>query len=170
MSLAVKQARFVARGDPGLFGSIGKFLGGVVKTVAGVGGALLPGPVGIGLRAISRIGAPQIQPPAPMARFLPAPMPIRGRAVAPPAALAGMVQAPGLGAIIACPPGFKANKSSYFLMDGSFIEKNTKCVRVRRRNPANSRATDRAIGRIESAKKMAARLGRIRITPACPGK
>ena len=171
MSLAVKAARMQAAGDPGLFGSIGRFLGGAVRTVAGVGATLLPGPAGMALRAVSRIGAggPQIQPRAPAA--------MNGRA------RAGLFGGPGGGvpgaaaraaipveAGLACPPGMHPNKSAYFLKSGEFVPAKTRCVPSRRRNPGNSRANDRAIGRIESAKKMASRLARITIRKECPHK
>ena len=172
MSLAVKQARFVATGDPGLFGSIGKFIGGVGRTVLGVAGTVLPGPVGFLARLAAkgiggRAPAP-IQPIAPRGRPLsiasfPRALPFAGGAV--PTTGAGAVP---VGPALACPPGMRANKSAYFLRDGTFVAKNSRCVAVRRRNPGNSRANDRAIGRIESAKKMAARLGRITIRSPCP--
>jgi hypothetical protein len=52
------------------------------------------------------------------------------------------------------PAGYHANKSSYFLMDGTFVPKGTRWVRNRRRNPANARALSRAIGRIDLGKKL----------------
>jgi hypothetical protein len=66
----------------------------------------------------------------------------------------------GLGA--GCPKGFHPNKSSYWLKDGTFVEKHTKCVRHRRRyNPANAQATSRSIGRVNSAKRMQGALSEI---------
>jgi hypothetical protein len=171
MSLAVKAARLQSAGDPGLFGSIGKFIGGAAKIVGGI----LPGPLGIPLKLggglLSRLaggGAPQIAPRAPQTfqqriaaqQFFP--VPGVGGAAVPVSAITP--------AGIACPSGMHANKSAYFLKSGQFVGKGTRCVPSRRRNPGNSRANDRAIGRIESAKKMAARLGRITIRKECPGK
>jgi len=168
MSLAVKAARQQAVGDPGLFGSIGKFLGGAAKIVGGI----MPGPIGSVLKFGGGLLAPGRTAPAPIAITRPAGFqrggfssfggPARGRGV-PVAAAPQITGAVG----IACPAGMHANKSSYFLRDGTFVGKGTKCVSSRRRNPANSRANDRAIGRIESAKKMAARLGRISIRKEC---
>ena len=170
MSLAVKAARMQVAGDPGLFGSIGKFLGGALKTVGGIVG----GPVGFGLKTIGGFagGGPQIQTRPTM---LPIP---RGRTIGqrgfggPGQLQPGFVgpprPAPAEG--LACPQGFHPNKSSYYMRSGEFIAKGSKCVPSRRRNPANARANDRAIGRIESAKKMAARLGRITIRKECPHK
>lgn len=165
MSLAVKAARMQAMGDPGLFGSIGRFLGGAVKTI----GSVLPGPIGLAARFAGGLlapGQPQRVAPAPTFRRL-SPSgfgrggaPTGGGFVGPPR------PAPAEG--LACPQGMHPNKSAYFLKSGEFIARGSRCVPSRRRNPANSRANDRAIGRIESAKKMAARLGRITIRKECP--
>lgn len=60
----------------------------------------------------------------------------------------------GMGAM--CPPrGFHLNKSSYFLRDGTFIERGTKLVRNRRRNASNGRANDHAIRRLDGAQTQA---------------
>lgn len=177
MSLAVKVARRQVAGDPGLFSSIGKFLGGALKTVGG----LVPGVGGI-LQTVGGLISPNGQP-APQYTTTPY-APVNGGfrrfAGAPPvpAATAGYaagqqyaagIAAPGAPGL-ACPQGYKPNKSGYFLRSGQFVGPGTKCVRYRKKNPANARATDRAIARVESAKKMAARLSRIRITPECPKK
>jgi len=61
-----------------------------------------------------------------------------------------------------CGKGFHPNKSTYFLKDGTRVEKGTRCVRDRRRyNPANAKATSRSIGRINSAKRMQGALSEI---------
>ena len=51
MALSIKQAKAQYRGDPGLFG----FLGKVGKGLLDVGGAVLPGPLGSAARLGSRI-------------------------------------------------------------------------------------------------------------------
>lgn len=79
----------------------------------------------------------------------------------------GTVGAPTAGAQVACPPGFRANKSSYFLRDGTFVAAGSKCVRSRRRNPLNPRALDRAISRVSSAKRASSKLGAISIRKKC---
>jgi hypothetical protein len=63
VSYAVKVYKARYRGDPGLFGDIGKFIGGAVK--GGIGGLLtgnplagLAGAVGGGVRAVSGAGKP----------------------------------------------------------------------------------------------------------------
>lgn len=173
MSLAVKQARFQARGDPGLFGSIGKFLGGVTRTV----GSIVGGPVGFGLRALGGvISPPAAQPVAPRPRIttlspkafglqLPGGGFTRGL---PPSALRQIPGAVPVGAGLACPKGMTPNKSDYFLKSGEFVPAGTRCVSIRRRNPLNPRAADRAISRLESAKKAVTRLNRITIRSKCP--
>jgi len=65
--------------------------------------------------------------------FLPAP-------VTQATAVAGMT--------IACPQGYRPNKSSYYTKQG-FVQKGTKCVRARRRNTMNERALRRALSRVE---------------------
>lgn len=55
-----------------------------------------------------------------------------------------------------CPPrGFHLNKSSYFLRDGTFVQRGTKFVRNRKRNASNGRANDKAIGRLDGAQTQA---------------
>lgn len=88
---------------------------------------------------------------------------------APQRAIAGQVAGrPG----ISCPQGMRPNKSDYWRTDSGgrpvFVEAGTRCVSIRRRNPGNSRANDRAIARIASAKRMAKTLGRISIRKECP--
>jgi len=76
------------------------------------------------------------------------------------------------------PKGYVLNKSSYFLMDGSFVPKGSKWVKIRRRNPANARALSRAIGRIDLGKKLQGTLHEIETKKytkagnrkACPAK
>lgn len=67
MSLQIAAAKSRYQGDPGIFGSIGKFLGGVAKTAVGaVGGLLSGGPLGAisgGIQAAaSAIGGTRQQP------------------------------------------------------------------------------------------------------------
>lgn len=57
-----------------------------------------------------------------------------------------------------CPSGYHPNKSSYFLKDGTFVPEGSRCVKNRRRNPGNMRALDRALGRLNSAKRLQAKL------------
>jgi len=59
--------------------------------------------------------------------------------------------------------GYHLNKSDYFLMSGEFVPAGTRWVKNRKRNPANARATSRAISRITGAKRYAGALSRISI-------
>jgi len=64
-------------------------------------------------------------------------------------------------------PGYHLNKSGYFLLSGQYVPAGTKWVKNRKRNPANARATSRAISRISGAKKYQHALGRISIRKKC---
>lgn len=187
MSLEIKVSRAEAMGDPGLFGSILKGIGGAV------GGFISGGPLGAVSGAIRGIKGgkprrrrPQILParrggrvrPGIGARMQQRRGPVRrqmfeGRisAFGPSVRMEEEFGPPGrngaVGTKVACPSGFRPNKSSYFLRDGTFVPEGTKCVKIRRRNPLNPRALDRAIGRVSSAKKAAKKLGRITIRKKC---
>ena len=39
-----------------------------------------------------------------------------------------------------CPKGMRLNKTSYFLRDGTFVQRESRCVRIRRRDALNGRA------------------------------
>lgn len=39
-----------------------------------------------------------------------------------------------------CPKGMRPNKSSYFLRDGTFVQRESRCVKIRRRDALNGRA------------------------------
>jgi len=66
----------------------------------------------------------------------------------------------------ACPPearvcaprGMHLNKSSYFLRDGTFVEKGSRFVSNRRLNNANGRAQNKAIVRLEKGQDHAKKL------------
>lgn len=137
--------RNVQTGDPGLFGSL--FSG--IKTLGRAAiGVATGGPAG-GIRSL--LPSRGIGPAAP-------------RGVSLPGLLAGAQRAipggeTGLGA--GCPSGHRPNKTAYFLRDGSFVDVGTRCVKNRRRNPANARATSRAISRINGAKRMQSTLASI---------
>jgi len=204
MSIMVKAARMgdpgrirampgigYRQGDPGLFGDI-------FRKVTSVAGTVLPGPLGMGARAIHRLagggratGAPQ-SPLDTRGKFAPKGSPAhraylarqgtrglnlpglgaRGMGIGPPGSRLSLFEpqtngakstAIPVGSVEVKPSGYHLNKSGYFLRDGTYIEPRSVYVKNRRRNPANPRAIDRSIGRIESAKRMASRLGRITI-------
>lgn len=70
-----------------------------------------------------------------------------------------------------CIPGWHANKSSYFLRNGTFIRKGSMCVKNRRRNDMNNHAISNSIKRLTGAKKASKAIGRVTIRCArCPGK
>lgn len=64
------------------------------------------------------------------------------------------------------PSGYHANKSSYFLKDGTFIPKGSIWVKNRRRNPLNPRALSSSMARITSFKGAASKAGLITIRKA----
>lgn len=150
MSLAIQRAKYT--GDPGIFGDIFRGIkgavGGAFKAIAGVPDA---GPGGVPTYP-QQFQQMQPQPRYPMA--LPFVQPRGAAAHLPPPS--------------ACPPGhsmagYHLNKSDYFLRDGTFVPKGTKWVKNRKRNPANARATSRAISRVVGAKRYAQSLNRVSV-------
>lgn len=183
MSLAIQSAK--AQGDPGLFG----FLGKAVGTVAKVATSFIPGPAG----AVARYATGKIfgAGPAPTSRALPAvkslpsiftnttfgarPTPTVRDAMAEetyqtqPQQLQ-LENGGAAGVKIACPQGYKPNKSGYYRTTNGqvhYVEPGSRCVKVRKRNAANPRAADRAISRIESAKRFAKRMSRVTVRKKC---
>jgi len=182
MSMAISRASYT--GDPGFFGDI--FKG--IKKVASV---VLPfTPVGAAYTAGRQFLASRRQPPAPIAGpgsidlsgdwaqvaqrygitiaqaqrgdFPAGPGPVTAQRTmmgAPPPMMNGNGMASA--------GGYHLNKSNYFLMSGEFVPAGSKWVRNRKRNPANARATSRAISRITGAKNYAKSLGRISIRKKC---
>jgi len=85
-----------------------------------------------------------------------------------PGGASGMMGGP---ADSAQPAGYHANKSSYFLQDGTFIPKGSIWVKNRRRNPLNPRALSSSMARITSFKGAASKAGLITIrSPGCKKK
>lgn len=177
------------RGDPGLFG----FLGKVAKGALNIGSSFIPG--GSLIQAGVKTATSILGRKSGKVRSYAMPAtrgPVRGPGIMPTTmASLGLVgrgikqdvPAPGIRAAverflpggatgmqpeIGSPSGYHVNKSSYWLKDGTFIPKGTRWVRNRRRNPLNPRALDRAMGRISSAKNAASKLGRITIRKKCP--
>lgn len=142
------------------------FLGGIVKGIGGfVGGALnvassiVPGPLGavagIASRAIGGGGRRR------------AAAPIRAPQRVAPAG--GMQRRGGRAKAVmtdACPKGERLNKTDYFLSDGTFVPAGSRCVSIRRRNPANARALNRALAREESFIRLARRSGLVTVPKA----
>lgn len=148
-----------ARGDPGFFGALGKLAGRIVGAI--------PGPIG----QIPEVLFPEVFGPAPV---IP---PFTGPSTVP----FGPVQGPGFPAQAGgggrgssipcpvgaeCPSGFRKNKSSYFLKNGTFVMPGTRCVKIRRLNPGNGRAVRRAIRRENSFVKLAVGTGLVAVPKA----
>ncbi|NIR59536.1 MAG: hypothetical protein GWO02_08445 [Gammaproteobacteria bacterium] len=181
-------------GDPGLFGFVKKGLGLVgslgipgISTAAGLVSRIMPG----GGATAPRMAAPTrgfappplppqqprfpfgINPPfggAPGAGVRIGKVHLGATPAAPlgPMSLNGMGgAAPAGGAKLACPPGFRPNKTTYTLRSGEVVPAGGRCVKIRRRNPLNPRALDRAIGRLRSAKRAAKVLSSVSIREKC---
>jgi len=165
----------------GIVGGLGiPVISGVARTVGG----FLGGPPGI-----QRYTGPMIPSFAPAAgttTYAQGPMGMSvgmaSRFQSRPGLAGVQIPTPGVGGALerffpggatgfqaAGPPmsGYHWNKSGYFLRDGTFVAPGTKMVRNRRRNPGNMRALSRSLGRIKSAKKMAASLSQITIRKTC---
>jgi len=162
MSLAISRSKYTGdyMGDPGIFGDI---FGGIKGAIGGA------------FRGFTGLGR---QPAAPTAG--PGSYPIRSFAPqtnGPKLRIDPSAIFPGGRPFVSCPPsgasangsmsGYRLNKSDYFLRSGEFVPAGTKWVKIRRRNPANARATSRAISRITGAKTYAKSLGRISIRKKC---
>ena len=191
MSLQIRVAK--AQGDPGLFGFLGKAVGSIAK----IGTSFIPGPAGAIARGLTGKlfgGGARVQAPValPTARSLPrmfgGAQPVRvsdaiamngyGQPFAQqpeivmPTGEVGRDVTPAIG----CPQGYKPNKSGYYRRikspgnpEGSvfYIEPGSRCVKIRRRNAANPRAADRAVSRIQSAKRFATKMNRITVRKKC---
>jgi len=148
MSMAIRRASYT--GDPGIFGDIFRGIKGAV------GGA-----------ARGFLG---VQPPRPTAGpgQVQLQFPAFGPQVPAPGVLPAIQRAlPGgaTGMMAGCAPmsGYHLNKSEYFLKSGEFVPAQSRYVRNRKRNPANARATSRAISRVVGAKRYASSLSRVSI-------
>lgn len=115
---------------------------------------------------VPQLPAPTLPGPGAIAAPTPAPAPVMApgtngrRAGFKPGGKFAMTPA---GTIFPCPAGTRSNKSGYFLKSGAFIQPGSRCVKIRRRNPLNPRALDRAISRLESAKKASEKIKRITV-------
>jgi hypothetical protein len=136
-------------GDPGFFSFLKDKALSLLPAIPVVGPAL-----SLAVPRNRRPTGPQIADPTryPVAVRRPGPLATAQRIV--PGGETGLGQG--------CGKGQHPNKSSYWLKDGTFVEKGTRCVTRRRRfNPANAQATSRSIGRINSAKRMQGALSEI---------
>lgn len=143
-------------------------LGGVLRTITGVAGEILPGPFGIPARTVNRAltrtsrnrgrgtsrfnrtrsitprvggGSTRLAPLAPV------PQPTQAQQARANAAAVGLT----------CPPGMVPNKTRYTLKSGEVVEPGTRCVKRRTMNPGNAKALRRSIRREEGFAKLARR-------------
>jgi len=132
---------------------------GLVSMVTGLGGSLLgrlkrrfAGPAIASAAGV--IAAGRIAPGHGVPR-LPVPLP-GGARLDVGSLLPGGKPAfiPGGRGIDVIPRGYRLNKSSYFLKDGTFVPEGTRLVKVRRRNFANGRALRRSIGRVQGFERL----------------
>jgi len=168
MSMAIRRASYT--GDPGFFGDI---WGGIKGAVGGAVGGFMgrqpavptagPGSVPVSTMPVPRTIGPNGGNGFKIPRILdplgligpgwldrPATMTMNGNGGAP------------------CDTaGYHLNKSAYFLMSGEFVPQGSRYVRNRKRNPANARATSRAISRVVGAKRYATSLSRISVRKKC---
>jgi hypothetical protein len=147
------------RGDPGLFSFVGKALGGVAKLGTNIVRA------GLGLQA------PQALPTLSLAGYSPGQFAGPqsgliniGPAGSPQTGLLNIGTRPGFLPGMACPKGFRVNKSTYIRRGGGMaklppglVVKGTTCVRARRMNVGNARALRRSLRRVAGFAKLVKR-------------
>jgi len=195
MSLSNKMAKADYMGDPGLFGDIWsgiKKVGGLATGI--VGGLGIPIVSGVARTAGSILfGARNTIPGASTFATPPPPMSINtatgvqslpGLGNFPVLRMQGQVPTPGFiggmqrlipggatgmqaGPVAPAVAGYHWNKTGYYTKSDGWIEPFSRMVKNRKRNPGNMRALSRCMGRIKSAKKMAAVLGTITIRKSC---
>ena len=117
-------------------GIASRFMGGGMATGATIA---LAAPIISAMPGIPVGGGARIHPAA----FLPGGAPLITR------------ETPRMEAMEGLPPaGYRLNKSSYFLKDGTFVQARSRYVRIRRRNFANGRALRRSIGRVQGFERL----------------
>ncbi len=144
------------QGDPGFFGTLGRIVGGIARRIPGPIGLVAGTILGRGARPVPRQAAPMVQAPTIGQRIT------RIGQIAVPGGRTGFECPPGM----ACPKGMRLNKSDYFLKNGTFIAAGTRCVSIRRTNPANVRALRRSIRREEAFIRLAKRTGLVALPKA----
>jgi hypothetical protein len=113
-----------------------KITGGGMGTAVGIG---IAAPIISAMPGIPVGGGARVHPAA----FLPGGAPLITR------------ETPRMEAMEGLPPaGYRLNKSSYFLKDGTFVPARSRYVRIRRRNFANGRALRRSIGRVQGFERL----------------
>ena len=176
MSAAIKMGRATSQGgvgrmtrapygDPGLFGTLGGIVGSIIP---GVGTAVGAGVGSIVDKITGGGGGGRRQGPTRSTTTTRTRPPFGGvfggterttvtrRGFGPP--MSPGPNGAAAGTKLACPSGYHPNKSGYYTHSEGWIPEGTKCVKNRRRNPANPRALDRAMGRLNSAKRLQSKL------------
>lgn len=153
----------VGRGDPGFFGAIGKFVGGVAKTVGkaavgAIGGAIKATPLGGAVMNViggARIGAPAPRSITGQTNPMVIPTNPFGEPEVPVITTGGGgTVTPGTSVALCAPSGYHLNKSGYWKSDSDLLPgaswhpKGTVLVKNRRQNPFNPRAASRAMARL----------------------
>lgn len=154
--------------NPAFLGGLGRKIGGLARRALPILTNAIPGPLDDIL--VDNLMNRGSQPTAGPAR------PGPGPSLPPPPSRSGPFAIPrfgpmtngsgggGGGSIPAagpCPKGYRLNKSSYHLRDGTFVPKGTRYVKIRKRNPLNPRALRKAIGRVDAGKAWQAKLSGI---------
>ena len=136
------------------------------RIIGGITGFLGGGPAGAVAGVLAGGGGrrrPAIAPPGQVVVRAPGVGAAVARAV--PGGRTGLMVAPTGTALattrIGCMSGHHPNKSDYWLRDGTFVPKGSRCVKNRRRNPMNPRALSRAIGRVDAGKALQGKLAEI---------
>jgi len=162
MSLMLRQARAPFRpnpsqGDPGLLDWGRRALSFGAQTALGMTGFS-----GASGAIRGAIGPSQVRPQGPPQQVVARPGLVGAAQRFFPGGGTGLIVAQDVnGNGLACATGHRPNKTSYFLKDGTFVEKGTRCVKRRQRNPMNPRALSRAIGRIDAGKRFQNRMSQI---------
>lgn len=70
-----------------------------------------------------------------------------------------------------CPTGYKPNKTGYWITSSqgtpSYVSVGERCVKIRKRNPLNPRAWDRAYGRLKSSKRWQKKIAAVTFRENC---
>jgi len=165
MSMAIRRASYT--GDPGFFGDIfGGIKGAIGGAVRGFTGMTRQPPIPTaGPGSVQLYTGPRMNIAARNGHELQKVPGLGGflERLAPGGASGFMAN----GGAPCDTAGYHLNKSAYFLMSGEFVPEGSRYVRNRKRNPANARATSRAISRVVGAKRYATSLSRISIRKKC---
>lgn len=152
----------VRQGDPGLWGSI---VGGVKGFITGGPTGAIAGAIGGSKSKTSGMQVNRLMAQPSAIPQVPRPGIVGTVQRAAPGGATGMIDFPATpGASIG---GYHANKTDYFLKDGTFVPKGTKWVKNRRRNSLNPRALSKALARVTGFKSAASKASRITIRSGC---